>query len=561
VLVLGVAGESPRVVHTTLGTPATVTTIPLPAWATQTAMPYGWMQLVGSEKVEPYDTGTGFSALAVGGQNPSLTVGNAVTTPATAIYLFQEAKLYDGTSVATGLALQREVVIASAVDDDQNNIWAYTQKLDLLVTPTAPTSVNVSNATNTTPITVTTSASHGLTTGDYVRVASVLGNAAANGHWLVTVTSGTTLELDGSVGSGAYTSGGTVSELEWITVYDADTVNDTLSVTELANSAGTVEASMGAVLTNAFDGRAGWSGIRLTSNGEGNALGFVFALYTVATSGQMDGQALFTVSYYSSASRVESVSREATRGNGKTLQAFGGRPGASEYRWDPQAFRTSYLIEFPGSDDLTGTPNYALIYRSDPFLDQAGTTLFSEFFYSGSKSLPTSEPLGGNDKYVITTADDDVTRTAPTVGTLPIPSGSIFATANDRFFVAGTSSPSELWVSRDQSPFRFRHLPHLFGRVGHGYDPNEGRDLRSGFGASLDGPRTLSVGWLRLPGDRAVFEPWGERNEAAAVRDPLRRLGLVPRHGETDPQNASGIGFGSDVAQQSRRPLGYRNAD
>jgi hypothetical protein len=69
----------------------------------------------------------------------------------------------------------------------------------------------VTNATNATPIVITTSAAHHLSTGDIVTISSVGGNTAANGTWTVTVTGGSTFSLDTSVGNGAYTSGGTMA--------------------------------------------------------------------------------------------------------------------------------------------------------------------------------------------------------------------------------------------------------------------------------------------------------------------------------------------------------------
>ena len=66
----------------------------------------------------------------------------------------------------------------------------------------------VTDATNATPI-VITSAAHGLETGFRVTVASVGGNTAANGTFNITRVSASTFSLDGSVGNGAYTSGGT----------------------------------------------------------------------------------------------------------------------------------------------------------------------------------------------------------------------------------------------------------------------------------------------------------------------------------------------------------------
>lgn len=63
--------------------------------------------------------------------------------------------------------------------------------------------------TNATPIVVTTG-THGLATGASVTITGVGGNTAANGSWSITVLSPTTFSLNGSVGNGAYTSGGTI---------------------------------------------------------------------------------------------------------------------------------------------------------------------------------------------------------------------------------------------------------------------------------------------------------------------------------------------------------------
>lgn len=71
--------------------------------------------------------------------------------------------------------------------------------------------LTVSGATNASPIVVTTSAAHLLSTGQTVVVASVGGNTAANGTFTITVLTSTTFSLDGSTGNGAYTSGGTVT--------------------------------------------------------------------------------------------------------------------------------------------------------------------------------------------------------------------------------------------------------------------------------------------------------------------------------------------------------------
>ena len=66
----------------------------------------------------------------------------------------------------------------------------------------------ITAATNASPIAISTTRSHGLSTGAQVFVQGVNGNLAANGQWTVTVTGGNSYTLNGSAGNGAYTSGG-----------------------------------------------------------------------------------------------------------------------------------------------------------------------------------------------------------------------------------------------------------------------------------------------------------------------------------------------------------------
>ncbi len=77
----------------------------------------------------------------------------------------------------------------------------------------------VIDATNTSPIVVTTSTPHGFVRPAHAELAAIGGNDAANGTWVCTPTSSTTLTLSTfsmagarvpSVGSGAYSSGGTL---------------------------------------------------------------------------------------------------------------------------------------------------------------------------------------------------------------------------------------------------------------------------------------------------------------------------------------------------------------
>lgn len=76
----------------------------------------------------------------------------------------------------------------------------------------------VSGGTATTPIVLTT-ATHGIPVGDVdlVTVAGVTGLTGANGTWVAQALSTTTLRLRGSVGGGAYSSGGTVTRTDTYT--------------------------------------------------------------------------------------------------------------------------------------------------------------------------------------------------------------------------------------------------------------------------------------------------------------------------------------------------------
>ena len=78
------------------------------------------------------------------------------------------------------------------------------------------TNKTVTNATNDTPIQITTSAAHGWVTGNKVFIYGVKGNTAANGRWKITVVDGTNFTLDTSVGNGAYTSGGFVGLVSFL---------------------------------------------------------------------------------------------------------------------------------------------------------------------------------------------------------------------------------------------------------------------------------------------------------------------------------------------------------
>lgn len=92
----------------------------------------------------------------------------------------------------------------------------------------------LTDATNATPIVVTTLAPHGVIDVGWVTVAGVVGNTGANGQWIADAVSTTTLRLRGSVGNGAYVSGGTVQLAgEFFAIAELRDVQDAGSRTDL----------------------------------------------------------------------------------------------------------------------------------------------------------------------------------------------------------------------------------------------------------------------------------------------------------------------------------------
>lgn len=77
----------------------------------------------------------------------------------------------------------------------------------------------ITDATNATPIVITTSTPHGMATGDVANIRDVSGNTAANGLFFVTVLSTTTFSLQDYIagsdvaGNGSYVSGGRIIDM------------------------------------------------------------------------------------------------------------------------------------------------------------------------------------------------------------------------------------------------------------------------------------------------------------------------------------------------------------
>jgi photosystem II stability/assembly factor-like uncharacterized protein len=105
--------------------------------------------------------------------------------------------------------------------DDQGASWT---AMDIPRTEAPHASTTISNASNTSPIVITTVGNHGLRLGDgnlFVRISGVLGNTAANGDFRVRPVLATDppnqFTLLGSAGNGAYAGGGSWLEFDGLT--------------------------------------------------------------------------------------------------------------------------------------------------------------------------------------------------------------------------------------------------------------------------------------------------------------------------------------------------------
>lgn len=144
--------------------------------------------------------------LIADGMNPVKMWDGFRAAPIDAGVLPPETALTLAAGASTGSILGNYAAYQRFVDADGNvsNLSPISNRVDI-----EGTGGSITAATNTDPIGIGTSAPHGLTSGDLVRIESVLGNTAANGVWEITVVDATNFELDTSSADGEYTGGGT----------------------------------------------------------------------------------------------------------------------------------------------------------------------------------------------------------------------------------------------------------------------------------------------------------------------------------------------------------------
>lgn len=459
VLVIQNGTDSPRVAYgLNFATVGTASAIGTPAWVTATPVPQGYAVLNTATGTHAYSTDSAFD-MDVAATGPDLDFsGGAIAASSTADLTWDTSRDEEGSSFLVGIPVQKEFCIG-LVQTNEETLVDYVSSIAALLDPATPVTFTVTGASTTTPIVVTVASTTGLSDGDYVRVTGVGGITEANGVWQIDSVTGTTFELVGSAGVGAWTSGGTVAKLEWVTIYDPTTDDADLTVQELGVSPlGGSPGVMLSILANQYEGRTGWNGIRFVSPAQ-TPPAFRSYIIFVGTSGQIDGRARWAGSYYSSTTRQEGIATEANNAAGVTLQAVGGATFAQGFRWTPDVgtYRTAWQLAIADKSGITGSPNYALFYRSDPYLASDDSTQFAPYWLSYWVAL-SAPGLGFTNQWVT----DPLlyqTRYAKEAGHLTLPTGSLMAFVNDRLFLAGTSTPSAFWVSGWQDPFAFRLVP------------------------------------------------------------------------------------------------------
>lgn len=178
----------------------------------------GWVKSQSTPTIE-----TSLSSLWVNGKLVQTTITNQ--SEFVDITHFVNLGEEDENSNAVGSPANDNITIGAAGGGDYMIQQHVSTKMDsgtnheILVVPkiTLATPKTITDATNATPIVVTTSVAHLLKTGDYVTQSGVVGNTAANGDFYTTFLTSTTYSLQAIdttysdvAGNGAYVSGGTV---------------------------------------------------------------------------------------------------------------------------------------------------------------------------------------------------------------------------------------------------------------------------------------------------------------------------------------------------------------
>lgn len=285
--------------------------------------------------------------------------------------------------------------------------------------------INVTGATNATPIVITTASVHGYTTAERITVEGVGGNTAANGIWDITVINTTEFSLNTSVGNGAYTSGGFVTNRSMMTGHviqmavhserggltGAAINGDDVAGLTVQNS-GTAKGTDAIYIaaSPAITGDAWWSGF--THQGEATNGMLLVGTYSRAAA-QFNGPILFadSGSFVIDARLRRTATKVLTlddgAGGAAVLNSEGSIRSAITSTTLPafsHATDTNTGISFTGSDGLTASTNGVVrqIWANSG-VQFGGSTSFgggvTVIGITNAATVPSTNPSGGGVLY------------------------------------------------------------------------------------------------------------------------------------------------------------------
>jgi len=417
-----------------------------------------------------------------------------------------QMQLFNGAFGMTGEILNAYVSATSKV--------AFSTPLDLskstqfVMIADAWYSVNISTTTGAgVLIQVTTSGNHYLASGQTVLIQGVAGNTAANGVWVITVTSATQFTLNNSVGSGAYTSGGTVEtgvSNFWqqmqltlgdgsghsMSLYNPTTDFGTpifLSRSDIQPQGrviGVEQIAYPIPTTTPFD-LTNVTSITMQWQGNAPPITIEFFPFLMAGSGQFQGTTTFAAAYMATDARQIGPSTQyPTVIQGKT-------PAASVPIADDARFFYDYVVTIPNplQADLNNGIDRGLLYAQEPGESQPflvadiilGTWSGSAWNYTGG--------IAGSARTFVNYFDQDFGWPALSGAVLCLPAGIPMAITSERLLVGFKST---LWISTAERPFQFYALAQN--------DSNGNLIPESGTSLTIDGETIqalLSIGSLQ----------------------------------------------------------------
>ena len=244
-------------------------------------------------------------------------------------------------------------------------------------------------------IRVTTSTNHGLTTGDCINIAGVLGTTEANGDWVVTVIDVTNIDLQGSTFTNAYTSGGLID----------------LRINNLGNG-----------VSGAADNGSGLVRIT-TSNNHGLTTGDYVRIYDVVGTTEANGTW-----------EVTSISATTFDLVGSTFANAYTSGGAVDLYEDYGT--TPRFILYKSANQGTDAQNIAKTAQSIVrTINLIATNTYWNAYYNSTASDPvgkmefTAQSLGADAFYLTANSTDTGSNFSPTMPT----SGTDYVSLNDDF--------------------------------------------------------------------------------------------------------------------------------